>query len=469
MIAPQYRKASPHEEPRLTFSERLQEIRTGFERPFWVANISEIFERLSYYGAFASLALYLQEKLNFSTEQTGTLTGLFGGMVWFLAIFGGAAADRLGFRRALSMAYLILAVAYFLIGSIGASWLAPVRNAVPLGLFVGCILILPALGISLVKPCVVGTTARASKENVRSIGYSIYYTMVNIGGAAGPYCASWAHRHLGVENVYRVAALSVFAMFFVVVLFFREPRKAGDAPPPSIATVARNFCVVVGNYRLVLPVLLFALLLRIGLLVYPKYTVPWWVWSALLVLVLAGISRFMWFLVLFTGYWVVFWQQYISLPGYIHGYINSKRRRRDHPGDRRIDRDLPHARDELFDPQDPGISGRDSGHGDHFNLVGDPRPAPDDLGRGALTVCAGAGRNHSVSALLRIHFAARSSGTTRDVHGLRVPAHRHRLADRRLVWRDAGPPFRRSHAPTGAHLVERHRGRPRHRRNTVGL
>jgi len=306
----------------LSFSTRLEEIRTGFERPFWVANITEIFERLSYYGAFASLALYLQEKLNFSTEQTGTLTGIFGGMVWFLAIFGGAAADRLGFRRALSIAYLILAVAYFLIGSIGASWLAPVRNAVPLGLFVGFILILPALGVSLVKPCVVGTTARASKENVRSIGYSIYYTMVNIGGALGPYFASWAHRHLGVENVYRVAALSVFAMFFVVLFFFREPRKAGDAPPPSIATVARNFCTVLGNYRLVLPVLAIALVLRIAVSVFPTFAVPWWIWVLLLFFVLAGISRFMWFLVIFTGYWIVFWQQYISLPGYIHGYIN---------------------------------------------------------------------------------------------------------------------------------------------------
>ena len=307
----------------MTFSERLQEIRTGFERPFWVANITEIFERLSYYGAFASLALYLQEKLNFSTEQTGTLTGIFGGMVWFLAIFGGAAADRLGFRRALSIAYLILAVAYLVIGSIGASWLAPVRDAVPLGLFVGFILILPALGVSLVKPCVVGTTARASKENVRSIGYSIYYTMVNIGGALGPYFASWAHRNLGVENVYRVAALSVFAMFFVVLFFFREPRKAGDAPPPSIATVARNFCVVLGNYRLVLPVLAIALLLRIALWVFPTFGVPWWIWVLLLFFVLAGISRFMWFLVIFTGYWIVFWQQYISLPGYIHNYISS--------------------------------------------------------------------------------------------------------------------------------------------------
>jgi POT family proton-dependent oligopeptide transporter len=264
----------------MSFSNRLQEIREGFERPFWVANITEIFERLAYYGAFASLALYLQEKLNFSTQQTGTLTGIFGGMVWFLAIFGGAAADRLGFRRALSLAYLILAAAYFLIGSIGASWLAPVRNAIPLGLFVGCILMLPALGVALVKPSVVGTTARASRENVRSIGYSIYYTMVNIGGTAGPFIASWAHRHLGVEKVFRVSALSVFAMFFVVLLFFKEPKRQTGEPAPSMAAMLKNFFTVLAN------------------------------------------ARFILFLLIFTGYWVVYWQQFISLPGYIHNYIS---------------------------------------------------------------------------------------------------------------------------------------------------
>src|SRR3977135_3976841 len=164
----------------------MQEIRDGFEPAFWVANISEVFERLSYYGAFASLANYLHEKLNFPTEQTGTLTGLFGGMVWFLAIFGGTVADWLGFRRALSLAYLILSGAYFLLGSIGSPRRSPSRNASPLGLFVAVVLLLPALGISLVKPSVVGTTARASKDNVRSIGYSISYTMVKIGATLGP-------------------------------------------------------------------------------------------------------------------------------------------------------------------------------------------------------------------------------------------------------------------------------------------
>src|SRR5208282_734942 len=149
----------------LSIRQRLEEIRTGFEPAFWLANVSELFERLAYYGAFSSLANYLHETLQFSVEQTGSLTGFFGGLVWFLAIVGGALADRLGFRRALSLAYLVLTCAYFLLGSIGAPWMSPLRDSVPLWWLVLFILMLPALGISLVKPCVVGTTARASAEN----------------------------------------------------------------------------------------------------------------------------------------------------------------------------------------------------------------------------------------------------------------------------------------------------------------
>ena len=266
----------------MSFAERLQEIRTGFDRPFWVANISELFERLSYYAAFASLARYLHETLSFPTEQAASLTGLFGGLVWFLAAFGGTLADRLGFRRSLSLAYFILSCSYFLLGSLGSPWLGPVRAAVPLFALVVVVLMLPAFGIALVKPCVVGTTARASKENVRSIGYSIYYTLVNIGGAAGPYLASYVHQHLSVENVFRAAAVSVFLMFFAVLIFFKEPRRSGEVQTATLGQSARNFLTVLGN------------------------------------------PRFMIFLLIFSGYWVIYWQEFIILPLYIHNYVDPK-------------------------------------------------------------------------------------------------------------------------------------------------
>lgn len=266
----------------MSLSQRWHEIRTGFTRPFWVANVSELFERLSYYAAFASLARYLHETLRFPVEQAGSLAGLFGGLVWFLAAFGGAVADRMGFRRSLSLAYLILSCAYFLLGSLGAPWFAPVRNAVPLIVVVAFVLALPALGIALVKPCVVGTTARTSQENVRSIGYSIYYTLVNIGGAAGPFVASVVHRHLSVSNVFRVAALSVFLMFFAVLLFFKEPRRPDEVQTATLGQAARNFWTVISN------------------------------------------PRFMLFLIIFTGYWIVYWQEFIILPLYVHEFVDSK-------------------------------------------------------------------------------------------------------------------------------------------------
>ena len=136
--------------------QRFQDIKVGFGRPFWVANITELFERLSYYAAFASLARYLHETLMFPVQQASSLTGLFGGLVWFLAAFGGTVADRLGFRRALSVAYLILSCSYFLLGSLGAPWLGAVRNHIPLVALVTLVLMLPALGIVAVGMIAVG-------------------------------------------------------------------------------------------------------------------------------------------------------------------------------------------------------------------------------------------------------------------------------------------------------------------------
>ena len=264
----------------MSFSDRLQQIKTGFERPFWVANITELFERLSYYAVFTVIVRYLHENLKFSAEDASTLSGQFGGWVWFLAIFGGTIADRLGFRRALALAYLILSGSYFLLGSLSAPWLAPVRGAMPLPALVTIVLILPALGVALVKPSVVGTTARASKENVRSIGFSIYYTLVNIGGAAGPYTASWVQSHMRIENVFRVAALSVFAMLFAVLLFFKEPKREGETQATTLGETVRNFGTVISN------------------------------------------PRFMIFLAIFSGYWIVYWQEFLSLPIFIHDYVN---------------------------------------------------------------------------------------------------------------------------------------------------
>jgi len=268
----------------LSFTQRLSEIRSGFEPAFWIANFTEIFERVAYYATTAVLAIYLNEQLHFSSELTGWLVGTFGLVVWFLPILGGTLADRFGFRRALMFAYLVMTVGYFLLGSLSAPWMESFRHAMGDKWLVLAILMIPALGPGVVKPCVAGTTARASSENVRSLGYSIYYTLVNIGGALGPIVAWLVRKQLGwgIENVFRVAALSVFLMFWTTLFFYREPGRSGEAKVASVFTALTNMFVVLGNLRFVL------------------------------------------FLLISSGFYIVFWQQYISVPLFIRGYVDPK-------------------------------------------------------------------------------------------------------------------------------------------------
>jgi POT family proton-dependent oligopeptide transporter len=264
----------------LPLQQRLREIVEGFQPAFWVANATELFERLSYYGQQAVLAIFLHEQLKFTVEETGRLQGFFGFVVWFLPILGGTLADRFGFRRSLSTAYLILSIGYFLLGSLSAGWMAPLREALPLYWLVFAILMVPAIGPSIVKPVVAGTTARASNDNVRSLGYSIYYTLVNIGGFLGPVMAFFVRRSLGIENVFRMAGLSVFIMFFATLIFYREPPRTPGEQVATIGTALRNVGKVLRNVR------------------------------------------FMTFLLIFSGFYIVFWQEFIALPLFIRGYVD---------------------------------------------------------------------------------------------------------------------------------------------------
>lgn len=264
----------------MSFAQRLKEIREGFERPFWVANGVELFERLAYYGPSAVMAIYLHEHLGLTSEQSTWLIGYYGFIVWFMPVIGGALADRFGFRRTLAGAFMILTVGYFLLGSLSADWMAPVRGALPLFALMHILMLVPALGPAVVKPVVVGTTARAAHENVRSVGYSIYYTVVNIGAAIGPIAASLVRTSVGVENVFLVSAGLTFAMAIVTLLFYKEPGRANEPQTASIGVAFRNLVRVLGN------------------------------------------GRFVVFLVIFSGFWVTFWQQYMSLPIYVRDYVN---------------------------------------------------------------------------------------------------------------------------------------------------
>ena len=267
----------------MTFSESLTRLKTGFARSFWVANTLELFERLAFYGAKAVLAIYLVEKVGLGPTGN-TLIGLYTFAVFFLPILAGTIVDRYGFKRSLLACFFIFSLGYFAVGLAGMAGAAPLVDGVGRLPYTVGALLLTAIGGSLIKPCIVGTVARTTNESTKALGYSIYYTLVNLGGAIGPILALPVRENLGIEYVLVTSAVVSFANFLATLFFFEEPQ--GAAPVPA-GVMPRTFGRVFADMMLVF-----------------------------------GNVRFISFLVIFSGYWVMFWQIFFSLPFYVRDVLN---------------------------------------------------------------------------------------------------------------------------------------------------
>ncbi len=264
----------------MDFGAGVEKLRQGFQPAFWVANSSELFERVAFYSQQAFLSLFLLDRMKLGDVAQAHLMGYFGLAVYLLPVVVGSLADHYGFRRALVVAYLIDGTGYFLLGSVRSSWMAPVRAALPDYWLLLGILLLGALGPALVKPCVAGTVATGSTDETRSLGYAIYYWLVNIGAGLGPLLGTAVVAALGMEANFRLCALVAYAMAIFVGIFYREPAAARAARAgASLRKALANSALVLRNWRFVL------------------------------------------FMLIVSAYWLVFYAFFVVMPGYVHRYV----------------------------------------------------------------------------------------------------------------------------------------------------
>lgn len=258
----------------------LKKIKSQFHQSFWVANFMELFERLAYYGQATILSIFLRNTLKFNEVQAGQLSSIFGGLIYFLPIFAGALADKYGFKKAFTFAFFVLSIGYFLIGSTGMPMFAGLYNNSNLFLILSCILVFTAIGGSFIKPSVLGTIALTSKPESKSLGYAIYYWLVNIGAAIGPLIAYFVRNSIGIQAVYIVSSVSCFLMFLATLFFFKEPQEDIIKEKKSIKDVLSHMGLVLKRFRFII------------------------------------------FLLIFSLYWMMFWQIFIVIPFYVTDFIS---------------------------------------------------------------------------------------------------------------------------------------------------
>jgi dipeptide/tripeptide permease len=315
-----------------------------FHSTFWVANTLEIFERMAWYGFFAVSSLYItgavsEGGLGFTDEDRGVLQGVVTFFLYLFPVVTGALADRYGFRKMLIAAFTVLVPAYYLLGQL---------KTFP-AFFLAFMLV--ALGAAMFKPVIIGTVSKTTNDKTSSMGFGIFYMMVNIGGFVGPIVAGVV-RAISWEYVFIASAGWIVVNMVIVTLFFKEPPTKGGAGADvrSLKKVLQDMVEVLGNGRF----FLFVFGLLVVLVLGSKYTsdgaftwgdiimilVIWTVLNFLYDFLLRkiGISenkswfltpmklgdwRFGLFLLLMSGFWTSFNQIFYTLPLHIRDFTDT--------------------------------------------------------------------------------------------------------------------------------------------------
>ena len=180
--------------------------------------------------------------------------------------------------------FAVFSLGYLLIGLAGLPPGRPLVEALGPNTYMLMALVVTAVGGSLIKPSIVGTVARTTTEQTKGLGYSVYYTLVNIGGAVGPMLAVPVRENLGIAYVLVMSSLTTLILLVCTLVFFKEPARPADAPPPAaFGRIVADMFKVFGNLR------------------------------------------FISFLVVFSGFWAMFWQVFYALPFYVRDVLGFPR------------------------------------------------------------------------------------------------------------------------------------------------
>ena len=260
----------------------------GYSRAFWVSNTVEMFERMAYYAIFIVITLYLSNTLGFNDLEASMISGLFSGGLYLLPIFTGAYADKIGFRRALIIAFTLLTVGYLglamlptFLQSAGLVEYGEVTrfNGLPdssLRWIIVPSMIIIVVGGSIIKSTISASVAKDTTSENRARVYSIFYMLVNIGSFSGKSIID-PLRHLIGEQAYITinyfSAFMTLAALLAVIFLYRSVHTAGEGK--SMRDIGAGFVRVFTNWRLV----------------------------ALIIIV--------------TGFWIVQQQLYATMPKYV--------------------------------------------------------------------------------------------------------------------------------------------------------
>lgn len=224
-----------------------------YSRTFWASNVIELFERWAWYGFYMAFALYLVNSkdtgaLGLSQAQKGIIMGTGSMLLYLLPLITGAIADKVGYTRMLILSYTVYISGFYMIRSFDTFGM------------VFFAFIWTCVGGALFKPIISAMIARTTTAETSSIGFGIFYMMINIGGFIGPFIAgvvmdkSW-------DYVFYISMVTMSINYIITLFFFKDPivKDSSTSLGHSIVQAFKNILITLENWRYLLFLIIMVL------------------------------------------------------------------------------------------------------------------------------------------------------------------------------------------------------------------
>ena len=213
-------------------------------RTFWTLNTIEMWERLAFYNLRVMAPIYIMQAdnpggLHLTASDKGTIYAWWAIFQSFLPIVTGGLADRFGYKRTLFFSVSTMMVGYLLI-----ALMRDISGVSNFWSFFLAILTL-ATGTAFFKPAIQASLAHQLTKENSSVGWGIFYWVVNVGAFIGHFLPSFfllkgwfgttANSPEAWRNLFIVSA--GFTSLNLLLLFAFEDVPSGASKTENIGQV----------------------------------------------------------------------------------------------------------------------------------------------------------------------------------------------------------------------------------------
>jgi len=254
----------------LSLSQQIKRLPANF----WVAILMEMFERLAFFGVRAIAPLFLVASINenglgLTYTEKGIIYTVWALFQCLVPMVSGGYTDHYGYRKSLVVAFFLNIAGYITMAMSTGFW----------SFMLAALLV--ANGTAIFKPPTHGTIAASTDEKNSSVGWGLFYWIVNVGGALAPFLAAQLRGETNWRLVFYGAAVVTACNFIPALFLYREPdREKGERKSP-VAVFAETLKTLKN-------------------------------------------VRFLLFLAIFSGFWLMFMQLWDTLPNFIDEWVNTR-------------------------------------------------------------------------------------------------------------------------------------------------